>query len=127
MNFGFFKTPGVETRFEEKYKEKLENLAALEQSRWNGFMLSRGWESANQSEVQVYKDQSTGWQHKHILAKKHPFIREWEDLDTPKLTELLNILKSKFDYDRKPQVITRKSIEDTAKFFKVAEKDEQTH
>lgn len=128
LNFGFFKTSGIETRFEEKYKEKLENLAALEQSRWNGFMLSRGWESANQSEVQVYKEQSTGWQHKHILAKKHPFIREWEDLDTPKLTELLNILKSKFDYDRQPQVTTKKSIEDTAKFFNTAEKtDEKLH
>lgn len=128
LNFGFFKTLGIETRFEGKYKEKLENLAALEQSRWNGFMLSRGWESANQSEVQVYKDQSTGWQHKHILAKKHPFIREWEDLDAPKLTELLNILKSKFDYDRQPQVTTKKSIEDTAKFFNVAEKtDEKLH
>lgn len=128
LNFGFFKTPDIETKFEEVYKEKLEDLAVLEQSRWNGFMLSRGWESANKSEVQAYKEQSTGWQHKHILAKKHPFIREWQDLDTPKLTELLDILKSKFDYDRQPQVTTRKSIEDTSKFFKVAEKtDEQTH
>lgn len=128
LNFGFFKTSGIETKFEEMYKEKLENLAALEQSRWNGFMLSRGWESANQSEVQIYKEQSTGWQHKHILAKKHPFIREWEDLDAPKLTDLLNILKSKFDYDRQPQVTTKKSIEDTAKFFNVVDKtDEKLH
>ena len=128
LNFGFFKTPGIETKFEEVYKEKLENLAALEQSRWNGFMLSRGWESANKSEVQTYKDQSTGWQHKHVLAKKHPFIQEWEDLKAPKLTELLDILKSKFDYDRQPQVTTRKSIEDTAKFFNIAEKtNEKSH
>lgn len=128
LNFGFFKTPGIETKFEEIYKEKLENLAALEQSRWNGFMLSRGWESANKSEVQTYKDQSTGWQHKHVLAKKHPFIQEWEDLKAPKLTELLDILKSKFDYDRQPQVTTRKSIEDTAIFFNIAEKtNEKSH
>lgn len=128
LNFGFFKTSGIETKFEEVYKEKLEDLAALEQSRWNGFMLSRGWESANKSEVQAYKEQSTGWQHKHILAKKHPFIREWEDLDAPKITELLDILKSKFDYDRQPQVTTRKSIEDTSKFFNVVEKtDEKLH
>ena len=88
-------------------------------------MLSRGWESANKSEVQNYKDQSTGWQHKHVLAKKHPFIREWDDLNASKLTELLDILKSKFDYDRQPQVTTRKSIEDTAKFFSIAEKTEE--
>jgi hypothetical protein len=128
LNFGFFKTPTIEMKFKEVYKAKLDALASLEQSRWNGFMLSRGWESANQSEVQVYKEQSTGWQHKHILAKKHPFIREWEDLDASKLTELLNILKSKFDYDRQPQVTTKKSIEDTAKFFNVSEKtDEKLH
>ena len=125
LNFGFFKTPGIETKFEEVYKEKLKDLAVLEQSRWNGFMLSRGWESANKSEVQNYKDQSTGWQHKHVLAKKHPFIREWDDLNASKLTELLDILKSKFDYDRQPQVTTRKSIEDTAKFFSIAEKTEE--
>lgn len=128
LNFGFFKTSGIETKFEEMYKEKLENLAALEQSRWNGFMLSRGWESASQSEVQTYKEQSTGSAHKHILAKKHPFIREWVDLDASKIAELLGILKSKFDYDRQPQVTTQKSIEDTAKFFSVAEKtDEKSH
>lgn len=128
LNFGFFKTPDIETKFEKVYKEKFETLAALEQSRWNGFMLSRGWESANKSEVQAYKEQSTGLAHKHVLAKKHPFIREWKDLDAPKLTELLDILKSKFDYDRQPQVTTRKSIEDTAKFFNVVEKtDEKTH
>ena len=128
LNFGFFKAPYIGTKFEEVYKEKLEYLAALEQSRWNGFMLSRGWESANKSEVQAYKEQSTGWQHKHILAKKHPFIREWEDLDAHKLTELLDILKSKFDYDRQPQVTTRKSIEDTAKFFNLTEKtNEKAH
>lgn len=128
LNFGFFKTPDIETKFEEVYKEKLEDLAALEQARWNGFMLSRGWEPANKSEVQTYKDQSTGSAHKHILAKKHPFIREWADLDASKIAELLGILKSKFDYDRQPQVTTRKSIEDTSEFFKAAEKtDEQTH
>lgn len=128
LNFGFFKTPDIETKFEEVYKEKLEDLAALEQARWNGFMLSRGWESANKSEVQTYKEQSTGSAHKHILAKKHPFIREFSDLDAPKIAELLGILKKKFDYDRQPQVTTRKSIEDTSEFFKAAEKtDEQTH
>lgn len=128
LNFGFFKTPDIEAQFEKGYKEKLEDLAALEQSRWNGFMLSRGWESANKSEVQAYKEQSTGWQHKHILGKKHPFIREWKDLNAPKLTELLDILKSKFDYNRQPQVTTRKSIEDTEKFFKAESKEkEKTH
>lgn len=125
QNLGFFNTPNIESKFEEMYKGKLEDLSSLEQSRWNGFMLSRGWESANSSQVQAYKEQSTGFAHKHTLAKKHPFIKEWEDLNDPDLERVLGILKSKFNYDRKPQVITRKSIEDTAKFFKVAEKKDE--
>lgn len=128
LNFGFFNTPNIELKFEEMYKEKLEELSSLEQSRWNGFMLSRGWESANSSQVQAYKEQSTGFAHKHTLAKKHPFIREWKDLNDPDLERVLGILKSKFNYDRKPQTTTRGSIEDTVKFFKTVEKkDEKTH
>lgn len=128
LNFGFFNTPNIELKFETTYKEKLEELSSLEQSRWNGFMLSRGWESANKSEVLAYKEQSTGFAHKHILAKKHPFIREWGDLEGSKLADLFSILKSKFNYARQPQVITRKSLEDTVKFFRAAEKkEEKTH
>lgn len=128
LNFGFFKTPDIEKKFEEVYKEKLETLAVLEQSRWNGFMLSCGWESANLSQVRAYKEQSTGFAHKHTLAKMHPFIREWDDLNDPDLERLLGILKSKFNYDRKPQITTKKSIEDTAKFFKAEKKKtEKTH
>lgn len=125
LNFRFFNTPNIGSKFEEEYREKLEDLAALEQSRWNGFMLSRGWESASKSEVQAYKEQSTGLAHKHILAKKHPFIREWDALDTSKLSDLLGILKSKFNYDRQPQVTTKKSIEDTSKFFRTKSKEKE--
>lgn len=117
LNFGFFRTPNIESKFEEKYKEKVDRLARLEQSRWNGFMLSRGWESASKNEVQAYKEQITSFNHKHVLAKKHPFIREWDDLDVDKIADILDILKKNFDYDRQPQVTTRRSIEDTARFF----------
>lgn len=122
LNYGFFNTPNIESKFEEIYKEKLEYLASLEQSRWNGFMLSRGWESANVSQVEAYKEQSTGSSHKHTLAKLHPFIKEWDDLDDPQLERVLGILKSRFNYDRRPQVTTITSIESTAKFFKAIEK-----
>lgn len=128
LNFGFYNTPNIESKFEEMFKDKLEYLSSLEQSRWNGFMLSRGWEPANSSQVQAYKEQSTGFAHKHILAKMHPFIREWGELNDPDLERVLGILKTKFNYDRKPQITTRKSIEDTSLFFKTESKeDEKTH
>lgn len=129
LNYGFFVNPEAVSEFEkiiaDYNKYKIDFLASLEQSRWNGFMLSRAWESAGISQVQAYKEQSTGWNHKHILAKLHPFIREWDDLDDSDLLKILDILKSKFDYDRNPQEITRKSIVDTATFFKVSVKEER--
>ena len=126
LNFGFFAaagTPEFKDKFEEVKKEKEEILAALEQSRWNGFMLSRGWESATVNQVQAYKEQSTGFAHKHILAKLHPFIREWEDLNDPELEEILGMLKSNFKSDKHPQETTRKGIRETMSFFKIPSKE----
>ena len=81
-------------------------------------MLSRGWEPADDlNQVRAYKDQSTGISHKHTLAKLHPFIREWEDLDSDDLKQILGMLQSKFDYNKHPKVTTRKSIKDTPRFL----------
>lgn len=94
----------------------LESLAALEQSRWNGYMLSRGWESASVNQVQAYKEQATGSSHKHSLARLHPFIREWEDLNNKELLSILGILTTRFNYKKHPQEITRQNIKDTFRF-----------
>lgn len=127
LNYGAFNSPELLSVYVERLKDK-ESAAALEQSRWNGFMLSRGWESANSIQVQAYKNQSTGSSHKHTLAKLHPFIREWEDLDDDDLKRILGILKAKFDYDRHPQTTTRKSINDTERFLsKPIKEDEKVH
>ena len=125
MDFGFYNSPEIVAEFEKKYKAKLDDLGALEQSRWNGFMLTRGWEPADSNQVQAYEKQSTGFAHKHALAKIHPFIREWNDLSDPDLERCLGILKSRFNYERKPQVTTMKGIEDTAKLFRTIEKIEE--
>lgn len=102
------------------YLDKLEQIhddsAELEQSRWNGYVLSRGWESASISQIQAYKDQATGFSHTHQLAKLHPFIREWDELKAENIRKILGILKSKFNYEKSPQKITLQSIKDTEKF-----------
>lgn len=118
LNFGFYRGHVLVSKFMNHIRETNKNretAAALEQSRWNGYMLSRGWEPASLLDVQAYKNQSTGSSHKHILAKLHPFIREWDDLDSSDLKKSLGILKFKFDYSKHPQETTRQSIDDTEK------------
>lgn len=113
-----FKRADLFGDFNEKIKNvsMLESLAALEQSRWNGYMLSRGWESASVNEVQAYKEQATGLSHKHSLARLHPFIREWGDLNNKELLSILGILTTRFNYKKHPQEITRQNIKDTLRF-----------
>ena len=117
LNYGAFDSVALLSDYAEAIKPKEDYAASLEQSRWNGFMLSRGWESADLNQVRAYKDQSTGISHKHTLAKLHPFIREWGELDSDDLIQILGMLQSKFDYNKHPKSTTRKSIKDTLKFL----------
>ena len=111
----------------EAIRGREERAAQLEQSRWNGFLLSRGWEPAGVSQVRAYKDQSTGFPHKYALAKVHPFIREWTELESDDLVKILGILKWKFGYDKHPKATTRKSVKDTPRFLSgAAGRDEKT-
>lgn len=106
--------------YSRKIDEIIEYAAAIEQSRWNGYVLSRAWLPADANKIAAYKEQSTGSSHRHLLAKYHPFILEWNDIQDEKIMKVLRILKSKFDYDKSPQEITRRSIRDTAKFVEQA-------
>lgn len=123
VNYGVFDSPELLEAYVDAIKTKEEVAAAREQSRWNGFMLSRGWEPASVNQVQAYKDQSTGTSHKHTLAKLHPFIREWEELETEDLMRILGMLKTRFDYDKRPKATTRKSIVDTQKFLRGSDQE----
>lgn len=119
LNFGFFYDPDLVSKYSEYTKSETnrEHAAALEQSRWNGFMLSRGWEPASISQVQAYKEQATGSAHKHMLAKLHPFIREWDELDDDNLKRIMGMLKAKYGYERSPKFTTLDSIDKTHSFL----------
>lgn len=129
LDFGALKSLEVLSEFSDQLNSNSkEELAKIEQSRWNSFMLIRGWLPADINQVKAYEAQSSGSAHKHVLAKLHPFIREWDDLDDPNLEKVLGILKLKSNYNKKPQVTTRRSIADTTRFFITDSKEhEQTH
>ena len=127
LDYGIYDSPDLLSQYDTAIKGKEDSAAALEQSRWNGFMLSRGWEPAGVEQVRAYKDQSTGSSHKHMLAKLHPFIKEWSELDDKSLKPIFGMLQSKFDYKKLPKDTTLKSIQDTPKFLgKFISDDEKT-
>lgn len=126
MDFGALKSQDILLSFSAQLNsDSKERLAKIEQSRWNSFMLIRGWLPANKTQVEAYEEQSSGIAHKHILAKLHPFISEWDNLDDSNLEEILDIFKLKANYNKKPQVTTKRSIEDTTRFFISESKEEE--
>lgn len=82
-------------------------IAAIEHNRWNGYMLSRGWQSATYEQVMSYTNagQQSGSDHKHLLAKLHPFICDWSILcgeDDPEKIAIINLLLEKFPSLKSP-------------------------
>lgn len=126
LDFGALKSQNLLDGFIAQLKSSnKEELARLEQTRWNSYMLIRGWLPANKNQVKNYEEQSSGVAHKHILAKLHPFIAEWDNLDDSNLVEILDIFKLKANYYKKPQVTTMRSIEDTTRFFITESKENE--
>lgn len=129
LDLGTFRNQEILLKFTSQLNEKnKEDLSKLEQSRWNSYMIVHGWLPADKAQVEKYIEQSSGVAHKHILAKLHPFIAEWDNLDDSNLVDLLPVFKLKVNYSKKPQVTTRRSIEDTTRFFRTETKEnEKTH
>ena len=82
--------------------------AMAEQSRWNCFMLSRGWLPATDKQMRAYMTVGGHSSHKHELSKLHPFIRDWEDING-----------GEGSLYRRARESTLKSIADTRKFLTI--------
>lgn len=68
--------------------------ARYEHSRWVGFVLSRGWQSASLGQVRAYAGQESGKDHKHTLCKLHPFICNWDDFNDEEENMKITALKA---------------------------------
>lgn len=107
----------------ERYElsdQNIDILAAAEQSRWNGFMLSRGWETASRVQVVTYMSQQSNFSHKQELSLLHPYISEWEDLSDGTGSNF-SLLKEQLPEAnlKSPILSTRKSIRSTKSFFDI--------
>lgn len=61
--------------------EVLEKVAILEHRRWVAFMQTEGYSTASVEDVRVYYKKGKSESHVHYLAKLHPTLVEWDELD----------------------------------------------
>lgn len=103
-------------------KGNRETYSETEQIRWNNQMLSRGWKAPTLNQLSLYIKDPTITNHKYNLAKLHPYIANWDDLDDDDPVCKI-IIDSDKDYES-PKEITRKSIDDTCKWLSILKKKE---
>ena len=125
FSLGFIQTPAELVEFchnssqlAERYndwikqKENLEWASSLEHGRWVGFMLSRGWMPLSPQQVDVYTQSINTGDHKHLLAKIHPFICNWDSFtDDSSQTSIYYELKKRINGLETPRTSTYRIME----------------
>lgn len=76
----------------------LEFVAKLEHERWIAFMRTEGYSLASPDEVSVYRALEKKPSHIHYLAKLHPTLIPWDELD--KMSKTISEIMNR-DYDFK--------------------------
>lgn len=93
-----------------KDESHLKSAERYEHSRWVGYMLSRGWQSATLEQVEAYAGQESG-DHKHLLCRLHPFICNWDDFsDDAEESVKINALKNGIKGLKLPDESTKKIV-----------------
>lgn len=103
----------------------LERASSIEHGRWTGFMLSRGWMPLDPRQTDVYAQSVKNGEHKHLLAKVHPFICNWDSFsDSASHTTIFYELKKRIDGLETPRNSTFKIMKKYSKIL-VAKNDAQ--
>jgi len=99
----------------ESDEELLKKCASTEQTRFNHYLLTNGWSYAFPRQVQAYIKESNSTSHKQELAKLHPFLCDFEDLQ-----EKYDELKSNLDIQglRNPIDSTVGTVRNVTEYFK---------
>lgn len=103
----------------------LERASSIEHGRWTGYMLSRGWMPLDPRQTDVYAQSVKNGEHKHLLAKVHPFICNWDSFsDSASHTTILYELKKRIDGLETPRNSTFKIMKKYSKIL-IAKNDAQ--
>ena len=82
---------------------QLELLAQMEHDRWIAFMRTEGYSKANINDVRVYYSLGKVLSHIHFLAKLHPALAPWGELDSlsKQVSDVMgkSIEFKEYDYD----------------------------
>ena len=97
-------------------KIDIESAAENEHYRWINYMLSHGWSCATPEQIESFVAQATGNDHKHLLAKLHPFITNWDNLQGDKPGNLIDNLAKRFPDFKNPVKSTMDNIKHTKEF-----------
>lgn len=87
-------------------KNVVEKIAKLEHKRWSAFMRTEGYVRASIDNVNTYFSMGNN-KHVHYLAKLHPTLVEWDELDTVS-EEISKIIGRKMDFKQYDYDIVKK-------------------
>ena len=118
--FDISKLSELAREFDEKIKsrsdEENDPLYAAEQSRWNCYMLTRGYLYASVQQVVSYMKERKSNSHKQELCKLHPYLCDWSELSENGGSNF-GILKTHIEKLSSPRESTIKSVKNILKFF----------
>lgn len=77
----------------------LDEMAMLEHERWNAFMRTEGYSPAGVEEVKAYCLTGSKPTHIHHIAKLHPSLVEWSQLDQVS-KEISDVMNKSFDFKK---------------------------
>lgn len=113
------------TKYADEYENRLNKVySEVEQIRWNNFMISRGWCAPTIEQLKEYLEKPEIANHQYLLAKLHPYIANWDDLNDD--GEICKTIKEhkKIKF-KSPQESTRNGVAETAGFLRMLGKTKE--
>lgn len=110
-------------KYQELYNGNSDKFAKIEQIRWNNFMISRGWLPPCKKQLKIYLQKPNISNHKYMLAKLHPYIANWDDLDDD--GEICTAIDQSLKPFKSPQDITKDNVKKATLWLSMFKEKEQ--